>query len=65
MNKTEVIYNVSKRSGIDEEICRTVLDTFEEVFTDELTYNKGKGRRFDRIYRVMTFLKRKKDAKTV
>ena len=65
MNKREVITNVSMRSGIDENICRIVLDTFEEVFTDELTYNKGKGSRFDRIYKIMTFLKGKKEAKTI
>ncbi len=65
MNKRDVINSVSRRSGIDAEVCRTVLDAFEEVLTDEFAYNNGKGSKFDRIYKIMTFLKGKKDAKKV
>lgn len=37
MNKREVISAVTERSGISPEVCTQVLDTFEDVFTEEIS----------------------------
>lgn len=42
MNKREVISAVSERSGISPEVCTQVLDTFEDVFTEEISRSKWK-----------------------
>lgn len=40
MNKREVISAVAERSGISPEVCTQVLDTFEDVFTEEINRSK-------------------------
>jgi len=60
MNKTEIIRKVAGRSGINEAECIKVLDVFEEVISDELSYSGSIGNAFDRVYKIMVFLKKKK-----
>ncbi len=62
MNKREVIRNVSVRSGVDDEVCVKVLYALEEVLSEELAYGRGQNK-FDFVYKVMTFIKRKKETK--
>ncbi len=63
MNKREIITKVSERSGISWEECEKVLDAFEEVLSDELSSSKKMSGAFDKVYKLMSFLKGKKDNK--
>lgn len=63
MNKTEVITNVSIRSGINREECEKVLDIFEEVLSDEIAGSKRVGNAFEKVYKLMSFIKSKKDSR--
>lgn len=65
MNKREVISTVAERSGISPEDCARVLDTFEEVFSEEITHRKWKGSVFEFIYDVMTRIKSKKNKQVI
>ena len=47
MNKREVISAVASRSGVDPEDCIKVFDTFEDVFSEEITRSKWKGTVFE------------------
>lgn len=60
MNKREVISTVAERSAIDPEICAKVLDTFEEVFSEEISRSKWKETVFDCVYDILTRIKNKK-----
>ncbi|MCD7937835.1 MAG: hypothetical protein LUG98_13330 [Tannerellaceae bacterium] len=60
MNKREVISSVARRSGISEEICEQVLDSLEEVFTDEVSGSAWKGGAFDKLYRIMGYFRGKR-----
>ena len=57
MNKREIITKVSERSGISWEECEKVLDAFEEVLSDELSSSKKMSGAFDKVYKLMSFLK--------
>ena len=61
MNKREIITKVSERSGISWEECEKVLDAFEEVLSDELSSSKKISGAFDKVYKLMSFVKGKKD----
>ena len=63
MNKREIITKVSERSGISWEECEKVLDAFEEVLSDELSSSKKMSGAFDKVYKLMSFLKGKKGNK--
>ena len=63
MNKREIITKVSERSGISWEECEKVLDAFEEVLSEELATSKRVGNIFEKVYKIMSFLKGKKDNK--
>lgn len=63
MNKREVIAEVTRRSGIATEECVLVLNTFEEVVADELNHSDTKGGIFDTVYKVMSYLNRKREKK--
>lgn len=65
MNKREVISTVAERSSISPEDCARVLDTFEEVFSEEITHRKWKGSVFEFIYDVMTRIKSKKNKQVI
>lgn len=65
MNKREVISTVAERSGVTPEDCAKVLDTFEEVFSEEITHRKWKGSIFEFIYDVMTRIKNKKNKQDI
>lgn len=65
MNKREVISAVAERSGVAPEDCAKVLDTFEEVFSKEITHRKWKGSVFEFIYDVMTCIKNKKNKQVI
>lgn len=62
MNKREVISAVASRSGVDPEDCIKVFDTFEDVFSEEITRSKWKGTVFEYIYDILTRIKNKKDS---
>lgn len=61
MNKKETIMKVSEMSGVNLTDCKNVLDAFEEVFSNELSQSGGAMNVFDKIYKVMSFIKNKKD----
>lgn len=61
MNKTEVILNVSEKSGVKPDDTRKVLEAFEEVFNERLSNSKGINCAFDKVYSIMSFIKNKKD----
>ena len=63
MDKTEMIAKVSVESGIGVEECEKVLDAFEEVLSEELATSKRVGNIFEKVYKIMSFLKGKKDNK--
>lgn len=42
MNNTEVLEEVSEKSGINIDDCKKVLDAFEEVLSDELSNSENK-----------------------
>lgn len=63
MNKREVIATVAERSGVNPEDCARVLDSFEEVFTEEITGSKWKNAVFEQIYGLMSLIKEKKNNK--
>lgn len=60
MNNKEVVAKVSMKSGVNFADCQKVLDAFEEVLSDELSNSKNVGSAFDKIYKVLSFLKNKK-----
>jgi len=61
MNKTNLIIKVSELSGVGSKECETVLDAFEKVFSNELSTSAGVGNAFDKVYKIMDFLKKRKD----
>lgn len=60
MNNREVVAKVSELSGVHFDDCQKVLNAFEEVLSDELSNSKDIGRAFDKVIKVMDFLKNKK-----
>ena len=60
MNKQEVISTVASRSGVAPEDCIKVFDTFEEVFSEEITRSKWKDTIFECVYDILTRIKNKK-----
>lgn len=63
MNKTNLVIKVSEISGVDINNCKRVLDAFEEVLGDELSNSDSVGNAFDKIYKMMDSLKKRKDSK--
>lgn len=63
MNKEGVILKVSEKSGVNEDDCKIVLSAFEEVVSNHISDSKGVGVAFDTIYKIMSFIKSKKDPK--
>lgn len=61
MNKTNLIIRVSEIAGVNPKECEIVLDAFEKAFNDELSNSKYAGNAFDKAYKIMGFLKKKKD----
>ena len=61
MNKREVISAVASRSGVNREDCIKVFDTFEDVFSEEITRSKWKGTVFEYVYDILTRIKNKKN----
>lgn len=60
MDKREVIAAVAERSGVNPEDCARVLDSFEDVFTEEITGSKWKNAAFEQIYGLLNLIKEKK-----
>ncbi|GEM_PF-1819960 len=54
MNKREVIAKVALESRVREEICVHVIDTLEEVLTQEINRPGGWRKIFDTVYNLMT-----------
>ena len=63
MNKREVIAAVAERSGVNPEDCARVLDSFEDVFTEEITGSKWKNAAFEQIYGLLSLIKEKENNK--
>ncbi|MCD8072063.1 MAG: hypothetical protein LUE10_02605 [Alistipes sp.] len=63
MNHTETIREISRRTGIGEEVCRQVLDTFEQVVGDGLLEKRWKKGVFDTILRMMNAAKARSGGK--
>lgn len=63
MTKEEVVLKVSEKSGINEDDCKKVLDAFEEVVSNHISDSKGVSAAFETIYKIMSFIKNKKDLK--
>ncbi len=61
MNKREIVAKVSEESGVSLQECEKVLDAFEEVLSDELSSSKKISGAFDKVYKLMSFVKGKKD----
>lgn len=61
MDKNMIAAKVSARSGISEEDCKKVIDSFEEVLSEELESSKSLGKAFNRVYNIMNFFKNKKE----
>lgn len=59
MNKAEVLTKVSEKSGVNVDDCQKVLDTFEEVLSDELSQSKDISSAFDKVYKVFHYFKNK------
>lgn len=60
MNKKEVQLRVSKESGVNTADCEKVLNAFEKVFEAEIAGSRGVMSAFDKIYRIMSFIKKEK-----
>ena len=54
---------VAERSGVNPEDCARVLDSFEDVFTEEITGSKWKNAVFEQIYDLLSLIKEKKNNK--
>lgn len=65
MNKREVISAVSERSGVSPEDSIKVLETFEEVFSEEITRSKWKGTVFEYIYDILTRIRDKRNNRNI
>lgn len=65
MNKREVVSTVAERSGVTPDDCTKVLDTFEEIFSEEITRSKWKNTVFECIYDILTGIKRKKNNQSI
>lgn len=48
-------------SGVNLTECEKVQDSFEVIFSNELSQSGGAINAFDKIYKVMSFIKSKKD----
>ncbi|MCD7962047.1 MAG: hypothetical protein LUF90_00465 [Rikenellaceae bacterium] len=63
MNHTELILEISKRTGIAPEDCDKVMKTFEDVIAGELSMKGWKNGMFDTAFKIMNSVKVKKDRK--
>lgn len=62
MNKREVISAVAESRESTGRL-RRVLDSFEDVFTEEITGSKWKNTVFEQIYGLLSLIKEKKNNK--
>lgn len=58
MNKKETIEKVSQISQVSISDCEKVLDAFEIVLSNELEDSKGIRSFFDKVYKLMSILKK-------
>lgn len=65
MNKREVIATVAERSGINPDECRIVLDTFENVFAEEISSSKWKEAVFGHVYDILTNIRNKQNKQRI
>ncbi len=61
MNKREVITQVALESGIEESICLTVIDTLEEVLTQEANLSGGRRKMVDFAYSILSRIRNKRE----
>ncbi|MCC8187463.1 MAG: hypothetical protein LIP08_08125 [Bacteroides sp.] len=60
MNKREVITKVALESGIGESICLRVIDTLEEVWTQEANLSGGRRKMVDVACFVLSRIRNKR-----
>lgn len=65
MNKREIISTVSERSGVSPKDSIKVLETFEEVFSEEITRCKWKGTVFEYIYDILIRIRDKRNNRNI
>ena len=63
MTNRELITPLAESTGDNPEDCARVLDSFEEVFTEEITGSKWKNAVFEQIYGLLSLIKEKKNNK--
>lgn len=59
MNNAKVIIQVSQKSGISKEDCKKLLDSLEDVISQELSEKGWKKTLFGTVYRMLSFVKNK------
>lgn len=58
MNNRELVMKTSELSGIGYTDCEKVLKALEKVMSDELEESKGAKSIFEKLYNLMTILKK-------
>ncbi|MCD8029595.1 MAG: hypothetical protein LUF85_01820 [Bacteroides sp.] len=61
MNKREMITKVVLESGIEESIYLTVIDTLEEVLTQEANLSGGRRKMIDFAYFILSRIRNKRE----
>lgn len=61
MNEKEIISIVAERSGMEPDDCTRVLNTLEDVLSEEITRSKWKNIIFGLLYSILTRIKNKKE----
>lgn len=59
MNKTELIREVSRISGIESSDCIKVMDALEQALSQELESSQSVRNAFDKIHGLMSILRNK------
>ncbi len=59
MNRSEIIANVSEKSGINIPDCEKVMDAFEEILSNEFS-RKNAGNIIDKVMNLLNYIKNSK-----
>lgn len=59
MNNAKVIIQISQKSGISKEDCTKVLNSLEDIISQELSEKGWKKILFGTVYRMLSFIKNK------
>jgi len=58
MNKKETMIKISDLSGIEYSDCCKVIETLEQILSKELDASNGIRSTFNRVHKLMEFLKK-------